>query len=59
MWQETAALRDFSPAYVADGVKFRHCSDVRCKTAFPPKAEVHPRSRYVAKVPIGDISTAR
>jgi hypothetical protein len=27
-------------------------------TAFPLKAEVHPRYRYVAKVPLGDICTA-
>src|SRR5262249_42770597 len=25
-------------------VKFRHCSDVHCTTALPPKAEVHLRS---------------
>src|SRR5260370_19382472 len=28
--------------------------DVRCKTALPPKAEVHRRSCYVAKVPCVD-----
>jgi hypothetical protein len=33
----------------------RHCSDVRCTTALPPKAEVHPQSCYVANVPKGDI----
>jgi hypothetical protein len=27
------------------------CSDVRCTTALPPKADVHPRSCYVAFVP--------
>src|SRR5262245_21202693 len=32
-------------------VKLRHGSDVRCKTAFHPKAEVHPLSCYVAQVP--------
>jgi hypothetical protein len=26
--------------------------DVRCMTALPPKADVHPRSRYVAFVPL-------
>jgi len=34
------------------GVKLGHRPDVRCKTAFPPKAEVHRRSCYVARVPI-------
>jgi hypothetical protein len=29
-----------------------HRGDVGCKTAFPPKAEVHRRSCYVSKVPI-------
>src|SRR5215831_11724859 len=29
-------------------VNFGHCSDVRCTTALPTKAEVHPRSCYVA-----------
>src|SRR6516225_1556678 len=29
-------------------VNFGHCSDVRCTTTLPPKAEVHPRSCYVA-----------
>src|SRR5262249_46948070 len=39
-------------ADVADGFKFRHCSDVRCTTALPPKAEVfHRRSCDVANVP--------
>jgi hypothetical protein len=32
-------------------VRLGHCSDVRCTTALPPKAEVHPRSCYVAHVP--------
>jgi hypothetical protein len=35
--------------------KLGHGGDVRCKTAFPPKAEVHPRSCYVAQVPEADI----
>jgi hypothetical protein len=39
-------------------VKFRHCSDVRCTTAVPPKADVHARSCYVAFVPEGDIRIA-
>jgi hypothetical protein len=29
---------------------------IRDMTALPPKAEVHPRSRYVAKVPNADIA---
>jgi hypothetical protein len=33
------------------GVKLGHRRDVRCKTALPPKAEVHRRPCYVAKVP--------
>ena len=36
---------------VRSGSKLRHGADVRCKTVFPPKAEVHPRSCYVAQVP--------
>src|SRR5262245_58087495 len=40
------------------GVKLRHGGDVRCKTAFPPKAEVHRRSCYVARVPFPDSFTA-
>src|SRR5262245_16953568 len=43
-------------APVALGVKLDRCSDVRSTTALPPKAEVHPRSCYVAKVPISDIA---
>src|SRR5215510_1358729 len=31
-------------------VKIGHCGDVRCMTALPPKAEVHPRCCYVAEV---------
>src|SRR5262245_20225386 len=31
-------------------VKLRHGADVCCKTAFPPKAEVRPRSCYVENV---------
>jgi hypothetical protein len=32
-------------------VKIGRCDDVRCTTALPPKAEVRPRSCYVANVP--------
>ena len=32
------------------------CSDVRCTTALPPKAEVRPQSRYVAEVPQAAVS---
>src|SRR5262249_22319414 len=32
------------------------CSDVRCTTAFPQKAEVHPQFRYVAEVPQAAVS---
>jgi hypothetical protein len=39
-------------------VKLGHCGDVRCTTALPPKAEVDPRSCYVANVPKGDICSA-
>src|SRR5258706_6047347 len=37
-------------------VRLGHCGDVRCTTALPPKAEVHPRCCYVAFVPILDLS---
>jgi hypothetical protein len=33
-------------------VKLGHSGNVRCTTALPPKADVHPRSCYVAFVPI-------
>src|SRR5258707_13840802 len=37
----------------------RHClgraGDVRCTTVLPPKADVHPRSCYVAFVPTRDV----
>src|SRR5215470_10482300 len=36
----------------------RHCGDFRCITALAPKAEVHPRSCYVAFVPQPDSCTA-
>src|SRR5215469_5448256 len=41
-----------------NGVKIGHCGDVRCTTAFPPKAEVHSQSYYVAEVPERDICIA-
>src|SRR5262245_15455106 len=37
--------------HVRVGSKLRHGGDVSCKTAFPPKAEAHPRSWYVEDVP--------
>ncbi len=40
-------------------VKLGHPGDVRCTTALPPKADVHPRSCYVAQVPRAAITTAR
>src|SRR5262249_41076792 len=44
--------------FATQSVKFRHCSDVRCTTAFAPKAEFHPRSCYAAQVPQADSCTA-
>jgi hypothetical protein len=44
----TKRIQKFSRK-IADATN-RHCSDVRCTTALPPKAEVHPQSRYVAEV---------
>src|SRR5262245_60280840 len=44
-------------ADVRIGSRFGHCSDVRCKTAFPPKAKVHPRSCDVAKAPGRDMTS--
>jgi hypothetical protein len=39
---------------------FGHCRDVRCKTAFPPQAEVHRRPCYVAGArPCGTRRTSR
>jgi hypothetical protein len=37
-------------------VKLGRAGDVRCMTALPPKAEVHPRSCYVAFVPKAAVS---
>src|SRR6266436_8094037 len=37
-----------------DGSKLGRAGDVRCTTVLPPKADVHPRSCYVAKVPEPD-----
>src|SRR5258707_5572835 len=39
-------------------VRLGHCGNVRCTTALPPKADVHPRCCYVAFVPISDICSA-
>ena len=50
-----AALRDFDPAHVGLGSNPVMDGDVRCTTALAPKAEVHPRSCYVADVPGADI----
>src|SRR5260370_28030597 len=36
-------------------VRLGRLADVRCMTVIPPKAEVHPRSCYVAFVPDSDI----
>ena len=38
-------------------VKPGHCGDVCYTTALPPKADVRPRSCYVAEVPITDIAS--
>src|SRR5258708_38992095 len=41
-------------------VKLGRAGDVRCMTDLPPKADVHPRSCYVAFVPNPDLcSTAK
>ena len=48
------------PIYPPDcpvGIKSDHGDEVRCTAALPPKAEVHPRSRYVAQVPTAAVST--
>jgi len=36
--------------------QIRSSSDVRCTTALPPKAEIQPRSCYVAQVPEAVVS---
>ena len=41
---------------VAYGVKPGHCGDVCYTIALPPKADVRPRSCYVAEVPNSDIT---
>src|SRR5262245_53678205 len=33
------------------GFKIGHCGDARCTTALAPRADIHPRSWYVADVP--------
>src|SRR5260370_1487260 len=39
-------------------IKLGHAGDIRCTTVLPPKADVHPRSCYVAFVPQPDSWTA-
>src|SRR6266481_4237491 len=39
-------------SFYTGSVKLGRAGDVRCTTALPPKAEVDPRSCYVANVPI-------
>ena len=41
------------------GVKPGHCGDVCYTTALPPKADVRPRSCYVAEVPTAAIAAVR
>src|ERR1700747_453926 len=53
----TGILQPLSRGEVRCGSKLRHGGDVRCKTAFPPKAHVPPRSCYVART--GDASNRR
>ena len=36
-----------------------HWSDVRRTTALPPKADVHPQSRYVAELPAAEMAGLR
>src|ERR1700730_15615702 len=43
-----SAVRAWGRVWVKSGLG----GDVRCPTALPPKADVHPRSCYVAEVPI-------
>jgi hypothetical protein len=52
-----STFRDCMSFYTAR-VKLGRRADVRCMTALPPKAEVHPRSCYVAQVPEADIRIA-
>src|SRR5262249_59338672 len=45
-------MSSFLPFYLAAGGPWGQdwaCSDVRCTTALPPKAEVHPQSRMLQK----------
>ena len=46
------ASQQNSAADGGDGSRLGHPGDVRCTTALPPKADVHPRSCYVAFVQI-------
>jgi hypothetical protein len=55
----SAVTRADTPEALASVFKLRHGGDVRCTTAFPPKAEkVHRRSCYVAQVPGADSCAA-
>jgi hypothetical protein len=42
----------FAETFSTASVKLGRAGDVRCTTALRPKADVHPRSCYVAFVPI-------
>jgi hypothetical protein len=46
-----------STTFSTASVKIGLCGDVRCTAAFPPKAEVRPRSCYVANVPEAEVAT--
>jgi hypothetical protein len=48
--------RTARPPHDRFGSKLGRPADVRCTTALPPKADVHPRSCYVAFVPRRDIA---
>jgi len=37
--------------------QLRSSEHVRCTTTLPPKAEVHPQSRYVTEVPGADMAS--
>src|SRR5215471_7197928 len=50
------------PSSVAYGIRLEAINsrdDVRCMIAFAPKAEVHPRSCYVAEMPIANIDPSK
>jgi hypothetical protein len=46
-----SCIAGFRTALCPSRVELRHGGDVRCTTALPPKAEIHRRPCYVAKVP--------